>query len=307
MELILPVGFALNSSTVAEPGGLDATAWNSATNYTLGTLVHRIATHRIYENAIAGTDSATPESFAGLDDDDPLKRWKEVHPTNRWAMFDQAVGTITVDASPMVVELTPDDFVDSLALLDVAASTVRIQQYDTDGVTLVYDLTVDMYDTNDVVDAWEYAFSPIVRKTQVIVTDLLPITAGKIKLTFTSDSTVGAGTCVPGNRRVFGDTQWSPKIGINNYSTKKVNAKTGVTAVDPGKFSKRISAQVVCPTGAVDALIETLEELRDTPVVWLGAKEMFRSLTVYGYYRDWEMDVAYSQQSYLSLSIEGLA
>ena len=45
--------------------------------------------------------------------------------------------------------------------------------------------------------------------------------------------------------------------------------------------------------------------LRATPVLWIGS-ESFESLTVYGFYKEFSIDIAYPTVSYCSLTIEGL-
>jgi len=45
--------------------------------------------------------------------------------------------------------------------------------------------------------------------------------------------------------------------------------------------------------------------LPGTPVLWIGS-ESFESLTVYGFYKEFSIDLAYPTVSYCSLTIEGL-
>ena len=52
-------------------------------------------------------------------------------------------------------------------------------------------------------------------------------------------------------------------------------------------------------------LDEAAAALRATPVLWIGS-ESFESLTVYGFYKEFSIDLAYPTVSYCSLTIEGL-
>lgn len=310
MDYIVPVPFALTSSNVPEPD-TGETAWSAitaaGTGYALGDLRYLASTHTIYKCKIAGVDASatSPHVYAALPDSDATKRWKAMRPTNRHGMFDQSIGSITSRASPIEVVLTPSEFVDSLYLEGVSAAVVRAEVYD--GATQVYDRTVDMAEGDVVIDAWEYCFAPIRRGTQVLLDDLPPVTGGTVKLTITDSAPVSVGTCVLGRQFVLGDTKWNAKISIANYATKNYDAETGLTTVEPGAFSKRIAAQISCPTGSVDRVVDELTRLRDTPVVWRGVKTLLNtSLNAYGYARDWEMDVAYRSRSYLSTTIESL-
>lgn len=61
----------------------------------------------------------------------------------------------------------------------------------------------------------------------------------------------------------------------------------------------------VMPTSAIDDVARNLAALRASPVLWIGS-ESFESLTVYGFYKEFSIDLAYPTVSYCSLTIEGL-
>ncbi|WP_119157965.1 phage head spike fiber domain-containing protein, partial [Caldimonas tepidiphila] len=78
----------------------DHPAWSAATNYAVGVKVIRLTTHRVYECAIAGTNSTPPE--------DAPSRWIDLGPTNRWAMLDKEVGTVTTTGGvPLNIVMLP--------------------------------------------------------------------------------------------------------------------------------------------------------------------------------------------------------
>ena len=58
-------------------------------------------------------------------------------------------------------------------------------------------------------------------------------------------------------------------------------------------------------TEQIDYISRTLAQLRATPVLWIGS-EGFESLSVYGFYKEFSIDLAYPTVSYCSLTIEGL-
>ena len=62
---------------------------------------------------------------------------------------------------------------------------------------------------------------------------------------------------------------------------------------------------LVLATDAIDDIHRSLAALRATPVLWIGS-ESFESLTVYGFYKEFSIDIAYPTVSYCSLTIEGL-
>jgi hypothetical protein len=58
--------------------------------------------------------------------------------------------------------------------------------------------------------------------------------------------------------------------------------------------------------GIVDNVQYLLSDLRAEPVLWIAAKDQYELLTVYGFYRDFNIDIAYTNNSVCSLQIEGL-
>ena len=66
------------------------------------------------------------------------------------------------------------------------------------------------------------------------------------------------------------------------------------------RFEAYLDATAFHP--AVEAVVAAL---RATPVLWIGS-ESFESLTVYGFYKEFSIDIAYPTVSYCSLTIEGL-
>ena len=78
-----------------------------------------------------------------------------------------------------------------------------------------------------------------------------------------------------------------------------------MTSVVERAFAKRMSARVVMQTDALDDVHRTLASIRATPVLWIGS-ESFESLTVFGFYKEFSIDLAYPTVSYCSLTIEGL-
>jgi hypothetical protein len=64
-----------------------------------------------------------------------------------------------------------------------------------------------------------------------------------------------------------------------------------------------MTARVVMQTSAIDDVHRTLAAIRATPVLWIGS-ESFESLTVFGFYKEFSIDLAYPTVSYCSLTIE---
>ena len=55
----------------------------------------------------------------------------------------------------------------------------------------------------------------------------------------------------------------------------------------------------------LDAVESALSAYRATPLVWIGNDNLYTALIVYGFYRDFDINISYPAQSDCSLSIEG--
>jgi len=296
MKLIRPVTLTdvmLVSSTAPEN---DYPTWSSVTAYAAGARVILYATHRRYE-ALAASTNVSPAT-------DPTK-WLDLGPTNRWAMFDARVGTVTAGATSLQVVLAPGS-VDALALIDTQAEIATVTL--TAGGSTVYSRTQTFNVGGVAIDNWfSWFFEPLGQKTSMLFLDLPVYAAGQISVTLTRDNPaeeVACGTLLVGRQLSLGDTEHGADIGIIDYSRKETD-QFGVTSVVERAFAKRMTAKVVMPTDAIDDVHRSLAALRATPVLWIGS-ESFESLTVYGFYKEFSIDIAYPTVSYCSLTIEGL-
>lgn len=296
MKLIRPTSITdamLTSSTIPET---DHPAWAAGTAYVTGNRVILTSTHRRYE-ALAASTGINPAS-------DPTK-WLDLGPTNRWAMFDDRVGTAATRTGSLEVVLAPGA-IDAVALIDTDAESATVT-LSVDGVTR-YSRTQSFNIGGTAIDNWfSWFFEPLGRKSTLLFLDVPVYETGVVTVTMTRDNpadTVSCGTLIAGRLFAIGETEHGADIGIIDYSRKETD-QFGVTSVVERAFAKRLSARVVMATDAVDDVHRNLATLRATPVLWIGS-EAFESLTVYGFYKEFAIDLAYPTVSYCSLTIEGL-
>lgn len=255
----------LNASNVTEN---DYPVWSASTTYALGTRVIKLATHRIYESAGAANTGNDPAGSSGL--------WINLGPTNRWAMFDQALGTSTARAGNVTLTLSPGA-VTALALLDVIAATVRVQ-------CTGYDRTINASSgATNFLD--------------------LPGTGGNVTVTITGAGTVSVGTLLVGKLAKLGVTGDSPSAGITDFSRKNTDAFGAVTIVERA-WSKKMTAKALIKTSEIDRVANRIAGLRAQPVLWIG-NDGSKSLSIYGFFKDFSIEVG-ETVSALALSIEGL-
>lgn len=295
MKVITPTPITdalFTSSTAPET---DHAAYAAGTTYALGDRVIRTSTHRIYESLQAGNIGHTPESSPTW--------WLDVAPTNRWAMFDTVVGTSTTLASPLTVVIHPGA-VNAIALLELVGTSVTVSMTSTSGGGSVYSQTLSL-EASEVGDYYEYFFDPFIQRTSVVLTDLPPYADGIVTVSLTG-STVSLGVLSVGLFTDLGGTQYGATAGITDYSLKTTDA-FGNTTLTQRSYARRTSAKLWLDKGNVNRVHRKLADLRATPCVWVGVEDAeLEPLTVYGFYKDFQVEVAYTLVSLCSLEIEGL-
>lgn len=266
LRLIQPLAVtdaALQAASVPET---DYPVWSEASVYPAGARVILSSTHRIYESVAAGNVGDDPAASSG--------KWIEVGPTNRWAMFDQALGTATTAANTIQVTIASGTS-NALALLDVAGATVRV-------IAAGYDRTVP-------IGAGAITF--------------LDLPGGAVTVTIAGDQ-VACGTLLIGRLVSLGITEAGAGAGITDYSRKVVDEFGEVTLVERA-FAKRMTAKALIRTDAVDLVASRIAAVRARPSLWIGQAGV-DSLTIYGLFRDFSIEIG-ETVSKLSLSIEGLS
>lgn len=294
MKIIRPVAIStLVSSTVPEN---DYAEYNPATTYGAGDRVIIAAEHKIYESLQASNTGHAPSTS--------VTWWLEVGATNRWKMFDDSITAQTSNPDEITVAVLPASRIDSLALLNVDATTVQVTMTDPlEGV--VYDKSFSLSDTSGISDWYAYFFEPIERKYDLIVTGLPQYPNAELTISLANEGhTVLCGECVIGQQKVIGKTMQGPSIGIQDYSVKQRDAFGNYTVLERS-FNKRANFTVMVDAQFVDTLQRLLAQYRAVPIVYIGT-DSYASTFIYGFYKDFSIEIAYLKHSICSLEVEGL-
>ena len=272
-------------------------AWNAVTAYAVDAIVLLASTNRLYQRLVAGTTATSPE----LD----TTNWLDIGPTNKWAMFDSEISTVTTATTTLTTVLKPG-YVNSLALFGLVGQTLTVTVRNGLAGPVVYGPKVINLDGTVIGDWYMYFFEPFVQLAEVVLTDLVPYEDAHITITLDGTGTVACGICLIGTFYTLGDTEFGANVSIIDYSRKETDA-FGVTTFVRRAYSKRMNARMMLDTAQINKVQRVLADLRATPCAWIGTDESgFEPLTVYGFYRDFSIDVAYPTKSYCSLEVEGL-
>lgn len=292
IKSIVTTDAILTYSNIAED---EHPAWLSGTSYNANARV--IYNHKIYERVIAGAGTTTP--------DIDQVNWMYISYTNRYRMFDNILYSTSERVGGIHFTLTPSQSVDSLAILNVNASSVRVVMTDP-ALGVIYDNTVNLVNVSDVTDYYTYFYSPLVAKSNTAVfTDLPVAPTATIDVYISAGSAlVSVGEVVYGIKKVVGRTNYGTSIGIKSYSRKEFDEFGNVTVVKR-KNSKYCEYDIDIDNYMLSDVQRFFSDIDSVPCVFIGNEDL-EELLVYGFYSDFKATISFPSVSKCTLRVEGL-
>jgi hypothetical protein len=274
----IPVTDAVLSSSTSPEN--DAPAWVSGQAYAAGALVMRVATHRVYERLFAGSGTTAPEA-------DQIG-WIERQATNRWAMFDDRVGSATQQGSgPLTVVLNWPSAVGALVLLGVTGSSVTATW--TGG------------------NRTQAVPAPVLAEFgSTVILDNLAAPAGSMTISITGTGAVACGTLAAGAWSDLGDERQGVQVGVTDYSRKEFDTFGSALLTRRG-FARKLDVPVIMSPSAMDQAVRVLTALRATPAIYRAAT-WIDATVVYAWLREWALSLDDRSSTVTgSISVESLA
>lgn len=285
----------LGSSTATEAA---APEWAAGTTYAEDARCTLASTRRTYQSLQPANLGNAPASSPAW--------WQDVGASNRWAMFDGALGSVTEDATSITVVLRPGA-VSALAVMQVQAESVRVVMRDAPGGSIVYDRTEAM--NRAFVDDWyEWTTAPFEYRSEAIFLSLPMYTACEIEVTLTADTLNPAwcGELVVGAAYTLGNAQYGVKLGITDYSRKETDAWGNTTLVRRA-FAKTLDLPLILDAQQLAKTYGLLANLRATPCVFVpSTQERYAALVVYGWVGEFSIELATFAKHYCNLQVKGL-
>jgi len=273
--------------------------WSAATTYDEGDLV--TYENRTYESLQGSNLNRNPVSSPTW--------WIDAGPSNSWALLDEQVSTQSVAPDEFTIVFTPGA-IDTVAVLNVVASFVRVTVRDETGGTVVFDEEQSL-DGDIVLDWYQYFFFDQTSQRTLAVfrnIPLFPSCEVTIHVEIAGGSDVAVGQIVAGQISDLGQTQYGMAAGIIDFSRKETDEEFGTTQFTIRSFSKRMSPTVYIDNRQLNRVQRTLYQLRAIPTLWLatGDPTLEEISVVYGFYRDFQTEIAGPTYSICTLEIEGL-
>lgn len=282
----------LTASSVPE---VDHATWDVATTYALAARV--ILAHKIFESVQASNVGKAPATEGNW--------WSEVSPTNKWKLFDLSSTTQTVIDAADYYEITPGQAINAVALVNISGVlTVRVRLTDP-SFGMVYDQTADLTAVPSESSWYAWFFDPRTEQTQFLVADLPSYPNAVLRIDLTSSGTAYVGGLVFGTQRTIGmGVQKGARLSLQDYSRKERN-DWGDTVLVQRAYNKRLSVTMWVRNAELDNTYALLTDVRATPCLWICA-DVFGSLSVFGFYANFDISIAYADFSECSIELEGL-
>jgi len=270
-------------TTVAEPSPGE-TAWAASTDYAVGDVRIRAATHRRYRCAAAHTSAASPAPEA-----DPT-RWLDIGPTNRWAPFDAYTNTAATATTSLSYVLRPG-FFNACALYGLSGASYTFTVRDAPGGTEIYSRSGFLVD--DPLGWYEYLFVPPRVQQKLLFTDIpiRPDAEATFTLSAAAGVQVGVGMIVLGDYaalfggsgpEAFGGTQYGAQAEPISYSFIRT-AEDGTTTIVRRHSATNLRAAVAMPQRQADVALQMVQQVLDVPVAWVASSApCYQGLTTFG-------------------------
>lgn len=308
MSIIVPTVITdamLTSSTAPEPAAGEI-AW-TAVAWAAGAICYLPSTHTRYKAAVAiPAGGVSPDiDIANATTLVPAK-WGKIGTTNRWGMLDDKITTLTTLNSPLTVVLRPGS-VEGLGMMGIVGRQVTVTMKDKPGGTVVYYKVVNL-DATEINSIYDWFFAEYEQQTDLVLTDM-PRHYAKCELTVTLGGTgpVSCAALKVGRRLKVGNTEYGATAGMSDYTNKEADTFGNVDLVDHG-FSRRNSLKVYLKKGDFNRVYRRLTDLRATLCVYIGTEDaQLTPLIVYGFYKDFSIEIPYPLDLLCNLEVEGIA
>lgn len=294
MQLIKPITFQASQLVSSNATETYAT-WSSGTTYALDAFVDYGT--NIYQSLQASNTNHQPDTSPTW--------WILVGPDNTHAMFDQQVSTSTTRTSPLNVTVNPGSAINSAAFINLIGTQLVVTMTDGSGGPTVYSNTISLDDTI-IVDWYDYFFAEYEQRTDVVLTDIPSYVNGRLSMALSGSGTVSIGVMTYGTVYTLGATQYGASFGNRDYSVKQTDEFGNTTFVQRA-YSKRMEANVFVNNLDINKVQRVLSTVRATPCIWIGSTDSrLRPTVVYGFYKDYNVDISYPTYSMLRVEVEGL-
>lgn len=283
-----------SSPTWWEFRGLVYQTYSEIQNYALGERVLDPTRHLVRTSLVANNQGQS------LTD---VTKWSSGKVTNRWAPFDNVVGTAATLDRPLHMLLIPGKL-DSVGLLNLRGTSAAVSMVDSSIMGMVFSKIGNLSNDAEITDYDLYFFEDEETVSDLFIDSLPPYYSGVVAISLIGPS-VAVGVARFGTSVDCGGTEYGARVGYISYA-KKVTDDDGNKSVSPGANSKRMTLTTRIPASRVDKITQLMARLDSVPTVYIGAGNLYSSMIQFAFTKEFEVEIAYPKHSLCSFQFEGL-
>lgn len=293
------LGMVVKIAKTVTPNTVNMTAEITAYDSVTGSM-----TVSVYSVTGSGTHSGWT-----ITTEDEIAFWEEVSATNQHAMIDDYVNTKTSNLNSIEVKFAIEKS-DTLVLFGLFGASLEVKLWNDAETELVwsdsFDLVYDSITVLSITDWFEYFFGEFATKSEIVVEFGVVVSSGVLEVIITVDDGLVAecSGVVIGRSFSLGETQFGLKLGVQDFSIKETDEQ-GRTKLEPGYWSKLMTAQTFIDKDLVDIVYKKVAALSGIPTAWIADSD-YQSSVVYGSFRDFGVVVDGPTHSFCDIEIEGL-
>lgn len=312
MRILVPVAednIILDEATGAAIS--EYASWSGSTAYVVGDTVSRSSVDgrrwHDYEATAVNTNLDPRVNFESVS-----PSWIQLGLSNRYKAFDRIVGSPAVASGGSIsyrFEMTTN--VTSIAIFSMIGQqvTVSVQGRNGDGSFTTIagsNRVLNIADSPNIGDWFQYFFSEF-EITPDALFDGLPAYVGNfLWVEVASSDYVEIGEIVFGKEMEIGTTLEKPTLGIRDYSRKERD-EFGRPIIVERPYSLYGEFDIAYPSARTRSFLTELAKIRAVPAVYyVPTMDTGAGTMIFGYFTDFSMNLNIGEESYSTITVEGL-
>ncbi|MCO8164803.1 hypothetical protein NJC38_21940 [Pseudomonas sp. 21LCFQ010] len=280
----------------------DYDVWSSTKAYAIGD---KVTVGQINYEALVAHTNRNPVS-----DTTTPAAWLNLGWINRYRMFNKqigntwAIGSFSGAANEIDLTIRPGQRINSLGLVGVFASSVRVVMTQPGNPVPIYDQMLVM--TAPSGRGWyQHFFARFKSRENLAVLDLPPASNADIRVIISAPGgTARVGMMILGWSKAIGTAVYDTSLGRKSYTTVKEEFDGSVTMTKHGA-RRQINYQVVMEGDQVTDALQTLDPLDATASLYVGAEELDYTI-IAGTYDDLDIGLPTYNFATYTLSVRSL-
>lgn len=220
--------------------------------------------HRVY-SATAASTNKQPDLNPDV--------WFDKGPTNRWAVFDSKVSSVTTFTNTATYVVTVSN-VDTLAFYNMSADSITATLRVAGSV--VWTNTQSCFDTSGINNVYNYLFFAVRRKKRIVMLGLPPHVSAELTITLTATGSGSIGLIYLGNAIDTGRSQYNGSIGREDYSV--INFTNAVSEISKGNNAPKAEYAVELAVDMADYIHDILTDYLTVPMIWMITDDYSRHI-----------------------------